>query len=92
MTGTAEIVTDDLRVMQRIFNQFNKLFDKIPMPTLLCQAHCQNKSRKVGTSFANKLSTLPHHETMHIHTTWAKIKWAFVGYYTLVLFIYFCGG
>jgi len=29
---------------------------------------------------------------MHIHTTWAKIKWAFEGYYTLVLFIYFCGG
>lgn len=28
MTGTAEIVTDDLRVMQRIFNQFNKLFDR----------------------------------------------------------------
>lgn len=28
MTGMAEIVTDDLRVMQRIFNQFNKLFDR----------------------------------------------------------------
>lgn len=28
MTGTAEIVTDDLRVMQRIFNQFNKLFER----------------------------------------------------------------
>ncbi len=28
MTGTAEIVTDDLRVIQRIFNQFNKLFDR----------------------------------------------------------------
>jgi len=28
MTGSAEIVTDDLRVMQRIFNQFNKLFDR----------------------------------------------------------------
>jgi len=28
MTGTAEIVTQDLRVMQRIFNQFNKLFDR----------------------------------------------------------------
>jgi len=28
MNGTAEIVTDDLRVMQRIFNQFNKLFDR----------------------------------------------------------------
>lgn len=28
MTGTTEIVTDDLRVMQRIFNQFNKLFDR----------------------------------------------------------------
>lgn len=31
MTGTAEIVTDDLRVMQRIFNQFNKLFDRRPI-------------------------------------------------------------
>jgi len=30
MTGTAEIVTQDLRVMQRIFNQFNKLFDRSP--------------------------------------------------------------
>ena len=30
MTGIAEIVTDDLRVMQRIFNQFNKLFDRSP--------------------------------------------------------------
>lgn len=28
MTGTAEIVTDDLRVTQRIFNQFNKLFER----------------------------------------------------------------
>jgi len=28
MTGITEIVTDDLRVMQRIFNQFNKLFDR----------------------------------------------------------------
>lgn len=37
------------------------------MQTLLCQAHCQNKSRKVGTSFANKLSTLPHQE-INAHT------------------------
>jgi len=28
MTGTAEIVTDELRVIQRIFNQFNKLFER----------------------------------------------------------------
>lgn len=28
MTGTAEIVTQDLRVIQRIFNQFNKLFER----------------------------------------------------------------
>jgi len=32
MTGTAEIVTDDLRVIQRIFNQFNKLFDRNSNP------------------------------------------------------------
>jgi len=32
MIGTAEIVTDDLRVMQRIFNQFNKLFDRNSNP------------------------------------------------------------
>lgn len=28
MTGAAEIVTDELRVIQRIFNQFNKLFER----------------------------------------------------------------
>lgn len=28
MAGTVEIVTDNLRVMQRIFNQFNKLFER----------------------------------------------------------------
>ena len=28
MTGTAEIITDELRVIQRIFNQFNKLFER----------------------------------------------------------------
>ena len=28
MTGTVEIVTDELRVIQRIFNQFNKLFER----------------------------------------------------------------
>lgn len=28
MTGTAEIVTEDLRVMERVFNQFRKIFDR----------------------------------------------------------------
>jgi len=28
MIGTAEIITVDLRIMQRIFNQFNKLLDR----------------------------------------------------------------
>jgi hypothetical protein len=28
MTGQADIVTEDLRIVERIFNQFRKLFDE----------------------------------------------------------------
>jgi len=28
MQGTAEIITEDLRVIERVFNQFRKIFDR----------------------------------------------------------------
>jgi hypothetical protein len=28
MKGTAEIITEDLRLIERVFNQFRQIFDK----------------------------------------------------------------